>query len=146
MKEIEKLSNRSITLVEFMAEKLGAVPGQPCYQARVGRIHNMLRISNKVVDAIIRKDIGEQWKPIPGYENYKVSNFGRIMGLAGDLVTPYLSKAGVEIFDPYMPDGRRRHLAIKTAIARAFFGTPKGQSMGYREKAGLNSVYNLKFV
>ncbi len=143
MIEYEKLTNRIITIAEKMAVDLNAVPGERGYRSRISRIHNMLHISLETVDAIINKKIDEKWKSVPGYESYKVSNYGRLRGLNGDLITSYISKSGIEIFDPYLPDRRRRHLAVKTAITRAFLRPKKNQKVTYNTSEKINTIHHL---
>lgn len=146
MIEFAKLTNRIITMAENMAADMNAVPGARGYSARISRIHNMLHISLETVDAIINKKIDEKWKSVPGYESYKVSNYGRLRGLNGTLITSYISKAGIEIFDPYLPDRRRRHLAVKTAITRAFLRPKKNQKVMYNSSEKINTIHHLVIV
>ena len=143
MIEYEKLTNRIITMAEKMAADMNAVPCEHGYNSRISRIHNMLHISLETVDAIINKKIDEKWKPVPGYESYKVSNYGRLRGLNGNLITSYISKSGIEIFDPYLPDRRRRHLAVKTAITRAFLRPKKNQKVTYSSSEKINTIHHL---
>jgi hypothetical protein len=144
MIEYAKLTNRTITMAENMAAELKAVPGERGYSARISRIHNMLHINVETVDAIITKNIGEKWKAIPGYESYKVSNYGRLIGINGTLITSYISKSGIEIFDPYLSDrSKRRHLAVKSAIARAFLRPKKFQKVVYSGSDKINTIHHL---
>ena len=144
MIEYEKLTNRTITMAEKMAADLKAVPGERGYSQRISRIHNMLHINVETVDAIINKNIGEKWKAIPGYESYKVSNYGRLIGMNGTLITSYISKSGIEIFDPYLSDrSKRRHLAVKSAIARAFLRPKKFQKVVYSGSDKINTIHHL---
>ena len=144
MIEYEKLTNRTITMAEKMAADLKAVPGERGYSQRISRIHNMLHINVETVDAIINKNIGEKWKEIPGYESYKVSNYGRLIGMNGTLITSYISKSGIEIFDPYLSDrSKRRHLAVKSAIARAFLRPKKCQKVVYSGSDKINTIHHL---
>jgi len=144
MIEYEKLTNRTITMAEKMAADLKAVPGERGYSQRISRIHNMLHINVETVDAIINKNIGEKWKAIPGYESYKVSNYGRLIGMNGTLITSYISKSGIEIFDPYLSDrSKRRHLAVKSAIARAFLRPKKYQKVVYSGSDKINTIHHL---
>ena len=144
MIEYAKLTNRTITMAENMAKDLHAVPGERGYSSRISRIHNMLHINVETVDAIIQKNIGEKWKAVPGYECYKVSNYGRLIGINGTLITSYISKSGIEIFDPYLPSReRRRHLAVKTAIARAFMRPKKNQKVVYSGSDKINTIHHL---
>ena len=143
MIEYEKLTNRIIKKKKKMAADMNAVPGEHGYNSRISRIHNMLHISLETVDAIINKKIDEKWKSVPGYESYKVSNYGRLRGLNGNLITSYISKSGIEIFDPYLPDRRRRHLAVKTAITRAFLRPKKNQRVTYSTSEKINTIHHL---
>lgn len=144
MIEYEKLTNRTITMAEKMAADLKAVHGERGYSQRISRIHNMLHINVETVDAIINKNIGEKWKAIPGYESYKVSNYGRLIGMNGTLITSYISKSGIEIFDPYLSDrSKRRHLAVKSAIARAFLRPKKYQKVVYSGSDKINTIHHL---
>lgn len=141
------LHNKNITMIETIADHIGAVPGQPCYVKKIGLIAGMLDIKRDLVDAVIRHGINEEWKPIKGFPGYKISNYGRVIGLNGSIVSSYFSKAGhMEIVDPFTASGKRMHLSLKKAIIQAFYpkSPKKTKDYTYRDGKRINTCYYIE--
>lgn len=141
------LNNKNITMIENLAEHLGAVPGSKNYVKKIGLIAGMLDIKRDLVDAVIRHDVNEVWKPIKGFSGYKISNYGRVIGLNGSILSSYFSKDGhMEIVDPLTLSGKRMHLSLKKAIIQAFY--PKSskttREYAYRDGMRVNTCWYIE--
>ena len=54
------LTNKTITSIELLAEDYDAMPGDKNYMATVRRISRILLQPAKLVDMVVRKNIGEE--------------------------------------------------------------------------------------
>lgn len=84
----------------------------------------------------------ERWLPIPNYEDYHVSNFGRVKSFNGrwvkvTILKPDASKGGylrVTLFK----DGKHKHFQIARLVALTFIPNPEG-------KPEVNHIDGIKF-
>jgi hypothetical protein len=143
MIQYEKLNNKLITSVEEMAEQFQVNPTVRGYKSKINRIRKVANVNFETVEAIINHNIGEEWKPCPRFSNYKISNYGRVLGLNGTFVSSYVNKAGVERIDPYLPNRKRCHMSIKVAVSTAFLKPKAGQKVKYNTDAHINTVHHL---
>lgn len=99
------------------------------------------------------------WKPIQGYPNYEVNNFGQIKRIApcggtnykcthpGKILKPINHHLGYPFVNLYV-NGERKTRAIHKIVARAFLG-PCPDGMVVHHKNGIksdNRHKNLKYV
>jgi len=88
----------------------------------------------------------EQWKDVPGYENYKVSSTGRIIGSKGKLLSPSITADGyyrVSLYKNY----RHKSKSVHSVVALAFIGErPDGYHIEHinHDKSN-NSIYNIRY-
>lgn len=88
----------------------------------------------------------EQWRPVPGYERYEVSDLGRLRR-SGALVDPYVSRRGYLKISVYGPQG-----ALDTSIHRLVLLAFVGPAPAGTEGAHLNGnpsdcrLSNLQWV
>lgn len=66
----------------------------------------------------------ERWMPIEGYENYLVSNTGRIKGSKGNLLTIVLDKYGYETVS-LCKHSKPKTFLVHRIVAKAFIPNPK---------------------
>ena len=102
----------------------------------------------------------EIWKPVLGYENYEVSNKGRVKSLQRTKIrsngrphtTPerFLSackdtKGYLQVY-PYDVDGKRNYVAVHKAVYESFNGlVPDGWEVDHKDSDQLNNcVGNLQ--
>lgn len=140
------LTNKTITSIELLAEDYGAMPGDKNYMATVRRISRILLQPAKLVDMVVRKNIGEEWKPVKTHPTYKISNFGRVIGRNGTVLSSYIDKYGREVVDPQIGQNRHKHLHIRAAVINAFIKPRKGQRVEYLYGNKINTIYNLGIV
>lgn len=140
------LTNKTITSIELLAEDYGAMPGDKNYMATVRRISRILLQPAKLVDMVVRKNIGEEWKPVKAHPNYKISNFGRVIGKSGIVLSSYIDKYGREVVDPQTVPNKHKHLHIRAAVINAFIKPAKGQRVEYLYGNKINTIYNLGIV
>lgn len=147
MVQTELLYNALITNIEAKAADCGAVPGTRGYKARVAELAIAFDLHKDTIDAVITKKIGETWKTIkPNFPLYKISSFGRVRGINGNILRSYHSKSGTELVDPYDLNGKRKHLSIKRAVSEMFLRKPnprKNEKVRYRTSRPYNTVANL---
>ena len=62
---------------------------------------------------------GEVWKPIVGYENYEVSNFGRIKKRY-NIVKPILNTKHDRYYITLWANGKRKNFILARIVAHAF--------------------------
>jgi hypothetical protein len=95
----------------------------------------------------------EEWRPIPGFPNYEVSNLGRVLSRhlwRGDrgprVLRPQLDGAGYPSFSLH-GDGERRTVAAHRLVAWTFLGSrPDGQEIRHLDGNCLNnSLDNLAY-
>ena len=140
------LTNKTITSIELLAEDYGAMPGDKNYTSKVRRISRILLQPMKLVDMVVRKNIGEEWKPVKTHPTYKISNFGRVIGRNGTVLSSYIDKYGREVVDPQIGPNRHKHLHIRSAVINAFIKPRKGQRVEYLYGNKINTIYNLGIV
>lgn len=142
---LETLSPSIISRIEREATKAKLSREKRGYKTGIVTIAQMVGTTKDNVDAVINAEIGETWKTIkPRFNRYKISNFGRVKGPAGTILSSYVSKSGTELVDPYDVDGNRKHLSIKKAVCDAFMKKPKkNEKIRYKSGARINTVLNL---
>lgn len=88
----------------------------------------------------------EEFRTIPGYTRYKVSNLGRVMNQRGMVLRDYAA-SGYRQINLQRDDGVRGSLGVHRAVARAFLGEiPLGQWVNHRDGDRANNrVENLEF-
>lgn len=93
---------------------------------------------------------GEQWKPIAGYENYHVSNFGRVKSFKSGkpkILKPQLTPNGYLLITLYNAD-EHKQLLIHRLVAEAFVPKPEGKcEVNHRDGVKFNChVSNLEWL
>lgn len=96
----------------------------------------------------------EIWKPIPGYLNYKVSNYGRVRSIShktndgrvisGRILTPAIRSNGYAVVNL----GRGNHRRVHQLVMTAFIGDcPDGCEIDHinRNRAD-NRLSNLRYL
>lgn len=141
-----QLTNKIITGIELLAEDYNAVPGSPDYAKKLRRMSKVLAKSESTIDMVLRKNIGEEWKAVKAHPTYKISNFGRVIGRNGKVLSTYIDCYGREIVDPQTENGKHKHLHIRAAVINAFIQPKKGEKVKYIHGQKVNTVYNLGIV
>jgi hypothetical protein len=144
--ELVQLTNKIITGIELLAEDYNAVPGCPDYAKKLRRMSKVLAKPEAIIDKVLRKDIGEEWKAVKAHPTYKISNFGRVIGRNGKVLSTYIDCYGREIVDPQTENGKHKHLHIRAAVINAFIHPKKGEKVKYMHGQKVNTVYNLGIV
>ena len=144
--ELVQLTNKIITGIELLAEDYNAVPGCPDYAKKLRRMSKVLAKPEAIIDKVLRKDIGEEWKAVKAHPSYKISNYGRVIGLNGKVLSTYIDCYGREIVDPQIGNGKHKHLHIRAAVINAFIHPKKGEKVKYMHGQKVNTVYNLGIV
>jgi hypothetical protein len=144
--QLQHLTNKIITSIELLAEDYKAVPGETGYGAKVRRISKILGHGVKTVDMVLRKSIGEEWKTVKSHPTYKISNYGRVIGRNGTILSTFYDCYGREIVDPMTENGKHKHLHIRSAVINAFIKPKRGQKVQYLYGNKINTVYNLGIV
>lgn len=142
----ESLTNKIITSIEMLAEDYGSKPGSANYPRMIRRISKILDVPAFTVDMVLSKNIGEIWKKIADHPTYKISNFGRVIGRNGHVLSTYIDSYGREIVDPQTDNGKHKHLHIRSAVIKAFIKPRKGQKVEYLHGNKINTIYNLGIV
>ena len=143
---LAQLTNKIITGIEILAEDCGAVPGTPDYAKKLKRMSKILAKPESLIDKVLRNDIGEEWKAVKAHPSYKISNYGRVIGLNGKVLSTYIDCYGREIVDPQTGNGKHKHLHIRAAVINAFIKPKKGQRVKYMYGQKVNTVYHLGIV
>ena len=90
----------------------------------------------------------EKWQPIDGFENYLISNAGRVYsGYVGRLISPHKTANGYSVVDIYS-NGKRKTAYIHRLVAQAFCIHPYGADVVNHidsDKSNNNST-NLEWV
>lgn len=91
--------------------------------------------------------MNEIWKAVPGYEGYKVSNFGNVSGLRGWILTPRKTKNGYLTVELYK-EGKRKTMRVHRLVYEAFNGTisPGLQANHINEDKTDNRLENLNLM
>lgn len=76
----------------------------------------------------------EEWKIVPGYENYMVSNFGRIKGIRGKILKPKYNRRGYEQHNLKF-GSKQKSVTLHSIILAAFVG-PRPDGMLVRHLDG----------
>lgn len=143
---MNQLTNKLITSIELLGEDYEATPGTKDYMGKVRRIAKIIDQPTKVVDMVLKKAIGEEWKAVKNHPTYKISNFGRVIGRNGTVMSTFYDCYGREIVDPMTENGKHKHLHIRSAVIKAFIKPKKGQRVQYLHGEKINTVYNLGIV
>lgn len=94
------------------------------------------------------KSKNEQWRSIKEFDNYLVSNKGRIMnGKTGKILKPADNGHGYEIVDLYQ-NGKRKKLRVHRLVAQAFIDNPNNlETINHiDENKHNNCVENLEWM
>lgn len=94
---------------------------------------------------------GEIWKPIPNYQRYEASNFGRVRSLnykktgMVKILKPALAEG--YLFTVFLNDqGKYKSIAIHRVVAMAFYGLKKGLVINHKDGIKTNNnVENLEW-
>jgi len=141
-----QLTNKIITGIELLADEYNAVPGAPDYDKKLRKMSKILARPTSTIDMVLRKNIGEEWKAVKAHPTYKISNFGRVIGRNGKVLSTYIDCYGREIVDPQTENGKHKHLHIRAAVINAFIKPKKGERVKYLYGQKINTVYNLGIV
>lgn len=141
-----QLTNKIITGIELLADEYNAVPGAPDYDKKLRKMSKILARPTNTIDMVLRKNIGEEWKAVKAHPTYKISNFGRVIGRNGKVLSTYIDCYGREIVDPQTENGKHKHLHIRAAVINAFIKPKKGERVKYLYGQKINTVYNLGIV
>lgn len=144
--ELVQLTNKIITGIELLAEDYNAVPECPDYAKKLRRMSKVLAKPESLIDKVLRKEIGEEWTSVKNHPTYKISNFGRVIGRNGHVLSTYIDCYGREIVDPQTENGKHKHLHIRAAVIKAFIKPKKGQKVKYLYGKKINTVYNLGII
>ena len=91
----------------------------------------------------------EIFKPIPGYENYQVSTWGRVFNTeTGQFLIPTVHDKGYLRVDLYDKEGSKKHMKVHRLVANAFvnnfFDKPQVNHIDGNKQN--NSFTNLEWV
>src|SRR6187455_2588969 len=90
-----------------------------------------MRFANNIPIYYIR-GMEEQWKPVKGFENYQISNFGRVQSFSrkhpnGLILKPKIDRYGYEVVCIGNIEGRK-YRTIHRLVALAFIENPEGKA------------------
>lgn len=92
------------------------------------------------------KTFDEQWKPVEGFENYEVSNLGRVKSLnynhtgVEKILKPYKSTKGYLVVI-LCRNGKMKHFLVHRLVATAFLPNPEGlPEINHRDENPLNNI------
>lgn len=90
----------------------------------------------------------EIWKDVIGYEGYKVSNLGNVMGRKGWILKPYIRKFGYKYVSLYSSKTEYESIAIARIVAMAFLPNPENKPHvdHINRDTGNNCVENLRWA
>lgn len=92
----------------------------------------------------------EIWKPIPGYPDYEVSDWGRVRSYKGlgrpRILKPFINKEGYTIFSLSSP-GQPKSIGLHRLLMMAFVGPcPEGQEVCHNDgNPANNRLDNLRY-
>ena len=91
----------------------------------------------------------EEWKSIDGYEDYLISNFGRIKSLKNGneiILSTWTNEDGYLCVN-FWKDGKRHHFRVNRLVAMAFIDNPNNLSeVNHKDgNKGNNLVENLEW-
>lgn len=91
---------------------------------------------------------GEEWRDVPGAPGYRVSNMGRVTGLAGGLLRGWLDKNGYPMVGIVRPGQTGRSEWVHQLVAAAFIGPrPEGCEIDHIDRDRTNArPQNLRYV
>ena len=100
-----------------------------------------------VVPEKVSVDLEEQWKPIYGFENYQISNFGRLKSLKGKIMNPCVDSSGY-LNTSLRKDGKTYSVRVHQLVAIHFLRrTDIGCVVNHIDGNKLNNrVDNLEYV
>lgn len=92
---------------------------------------------------------GEEWRPINGFKDYEVSNYGRVKSFKGK--TPRILRPAFRVqylYVGFFVGGRAKSYAVHALVASAFLPNPEGKpQVGHLDGCKLNNfVGNLKWM
>lgn len=93
--------------------------------------------------------VKREWKPVEGFENYEVSNFGEVWSwLTKKQLRPGPTTAGYLTVNLRRGAGRSRTRYVHDLVARAFIPNPKNKRTVNHQKLPLanNKVTNLEWM
>lgn len=91
----------------------------------------------------------EEWRPVPGYERYMVSDIGRVRGSSGRILKGFVNPDGYAVV--ILGLGKRKRIkciAVHRLVAWAFIG-PQDNRMTVNHKDGIkahNYPDNLEYL
>lgn len=96
---------------------------------------------------------GEEWKKIPGYKFYEVSNFGSIRSLPrnttkGKILTQHINKRNGYCYVNLIENGQKKNVRVHKCVALAFLGPKKSEKIQINHLDGNktnNNVENLEY-
>ena len=96
----------------------------------------------------------EEWRDIPGFPSYKISNLGRVQGIRVPILKQYTSTRGgnypfVDLRGWDAEGNHKRRLAlVHILVAEAFIGPrPKGTVVNHKDHNRKNAcVSNLEYI
>ena len=93
--------------------------------------------------------IPEEWKPIPGFERYEVSSYGRLRSLRlNKILNPWAKHKGYIETQLINNDGKYIHIRVHQIVALAFLGQcPPGHCIHHKNGEKHDNCYNnLEYV
>lgn len=89
----------------------------------------------------------EIWRPIPGYENYSVSNQGRVRNGAGHIMHVYPLRKGY-LYLSLPTIGGHKQFSVARLVASAFIPNPDGKpQVNHKDGCSTNNLdSNLEWV
>lgn len=91
-------------------------------------------------------DESVDWKPIPGWEHYQVSNNGEIKNHKGYILKPYKNKWGYPIVT-LCKNGNKTRKAVHRIVCLAFIGDPGNLDVNHKNKIKTdNCLSNLEYL
>lgn len=148
MIQYDDITSEKITTIETAAQKAGMKKGAPGIMKFVKEMNACTGLNKDTIVAIMSHEIGEQWAKLSTrFNKYKVSNYGRVMGQRGTIMSTYMNGSNIETFDPYDKDRKRAHIYVKNAVSSLFLKMKKNEVAQYKsETKRHNTVHNLEIV
>ena len=90
----------------------------------------------------------EEWRSIEGHTDYHISSYGRIKGVFGKILNPYISKRGYYVVNLHLGEGKQIQKNIHRLVAETFLPNPNNlECVDHINRNRLdNNISNLRWV